>query len=141
MRVLVKKSLILSLSIVGSIVGVGFITGKEILTFFCRYGSYSFLLCFIVSLLFGLFVYLITSRKVYINNIQINKKRKKYFKSAKNGIKTSNMLCFNAIFTFFDYILVICQISICSAMFAGFDLIFDFCGFSFVLIVIIKIMQ
>lgn len=141
MKAILIKSLILSFSIVGSIIGVGFISGKEILTFFAGYGEYSFILCFIACVLIGLFLYFIVALNIYSkNNTHINKKCKMFNKCLKYYKSNDNKCDKSAFLYIFDIILSVCQISICSAMFASFDTFFNLFNINFALNVIIKIL-
>ena len=66
-----------SLMIVGSIVGIGFVSGKEIVSFFYKYGKISYLLSFISCVILGVIIY----------NSKNNHKNKK--------CKTNNCACKN----------------------------------------------
>ena len=50
-----KKSLLASLTIIGTVIGSGFISGKEIFVFFSKFGIISFPCIFLASILFFLF--------------------------------------------------------------------------------------
>lgn len=127
-----KKSLCISLSIVGAIVGVGFASGKEIVTFFVRHGYLSLLFCLTTGFLFGLFSFIIF--KLYkskdLNEAKVkishkNKKRKNAEASIKNASTIQNNNKNTKTDNLFNIVLFVCQISICSAMFAGIDSMFE----------------
>lgn len=96
------KCLFISLAITGTIVGVGFASGREVVSFFTRFGFWSIAFCFIAGIMFGLFCYLI---------MRLGDEGQGNHKSKADKI--------------FNFILVVCQIAISSAMFAGLGSIFS----------------
>lgn len=133
MKNIFKKSLATSLSIVGAMIGVGLASGKEVVSFFARYGFGSLAFCFVSGV--GFFALIYVSLKINSNykNTHKNKNRKSeinnvnYEHTTQIGHKkhVSNYL--------YNTILYICQISICSAMFAGISSILDSFRMSFIL--------
>ena len=57
-----KQSLKVSLCLLGAIIGAGFATGKEIASFFVKYGKMSLFGILIASLLFGIYIYAVLSK-------------------------------------------------------------------------------
>lgn len=133
MKNIFKKSLATSLSIVGAMIGVGLASGKEVVSFFARYGFWSLAFCFVSGV--GFFALIYVSLKINSNckNTHKNKNRKseinnvKYERTTQVGRKkhVSNYL--------YNIILYICQISICSAMFAGIGSILETFRMPFIL--------
>ncbi len=101
----------LGLSITGAIIGVGFSSGREITTFFLSHGKLSVLFCLLVGFLFTLFSYIIFKLT--------DKKRKIESFNVKNGFKTAKTSKINDFEKIYTVVIFICQIAICSAMFAG----------------------
>ena len=90
-----------SLSIVGAIVGIGFVSGKEIVSFFFKYRGLSFALALLSSI--GLFLCVILGTKQKVQTIEQNtnnnnKKRKMQRINMKNSIKTRNVANNTALF-------------------------------------------
>lgn len=107
----VKKACVIGLSIVGAIVGVGFSSGREISTFFLSHGKLSILFCVLAGVLFSLFSYLVF--------VMSDKKRIFTSYKVKNGLQNDNFRLINGFEGVYGTILLICQLSICAAMFAG----------------------
>lgn len=57
-----KKSIEISLCIIGAFIGAGFATGKEISSFFVKYGSKSIIGICISSILFGVYVFAVLKK-------------------------------------------------------------------------------
>lgn len=86
-----KKGITISLILMGAFIGVGFASGKELVTFFARFGKFAIFLALIAGLFFGLIVWL--------------------------KIKTENS--YNKIGKLFDSFFVVCSFIVVSAMLAG----------------------
>lgn len=86
-----KKGITISLILMGAFIGVGFASGKELVTFFARFGEFAIFLALIAGLFFGLIVWL--------------------------KIKTENS--YNKIGKLFDSFFVVCSFIVVSAMLAG----------------------
>lgn len=110
-----KKCYGISVSICGGIVGAGFASGKEIVTFFARFGFISLFFCAVAGVLFALFSY-------FILIMQFNKNCKNDAKTCKNSIKRMDSSDKNMIYTI---ILFLCEFIICSAMFAAEEVLID----------------
>ena len=65
MKNIFKKSLATSLSIVGAMIGVGLASGKEVVSFFARYGFGSLAFCFVSGV--GFFALIYVSLKINSN--------------------------------------------------------------------------
>ena len=98
----IKRAIVVGLSITGTIVGVGFASGREIVSFFASHGVLSFLFCFLAGGLFAFLSYLVFC----LSSSELKIKSPKFDKC-------------------FDAVLFVCQIAIASAMFAGLDSIFS----------------
>ena len=110
MKRIIRKCLGISMSVAGGIIGVGFASGREIVSFFARFGLVSLLYCFLSGMAFFVLSYII----LLINHE--NKKRK----NMKNIVKNVHIINKNSNkFAFFDIFLFLSQIMICGAMFAG----------------------
>lgn len=112
MKRTIKKCFGIALSVVGGVIGVGFASGREVVTFFSRFGFISLLLCFIAGIAFFVLSYVIL-----INN-QNNKNCKIINNLCKNDMKINETSKTDAFFNVFMFIL---QLFISSAMFAGFN--------------------
>lgn len=116
----VKKAFFNALAITGAIVGVGFASGREVYSFFAKFGYLSLLMCFFAGLLFALICYLVL-RLSYLDNsdLTINKKRKIEVSECEKPLRNDQNTKKYKFDTLFNIVLFICQIAICSAMFAG----------------------
>lgn len=123
MKNIIKNSLANSLAVVGSMVGVGLASGREIVVFFAKYGYWSICFCLCSAIMF--FVLILASGLINTKNTHKNKKRKIEENALKNDVKTSKIANKTRTARAFDIILYICQISICSAMFAGINSLLD----------------
>lgn len=133
-----KKCLSISLSIVGAMVGVGLASGREVVSFFARFGFLSLIFCLISGLIVSLLCYLIFEIERRNNT---HKKSDKYANNKKR--KNVNIQCKNAYIAkicdtkhksidIFGVILFICQLSLCGAMFAGLLSIFKYFSFNII---------
>lgn len=52
-----KKAFVVAFSLVGTLVGVGFVSGREIYSFFARFGVFGLISAAISSVIFGLTVF------------------------------------------------------------------------------------
>lgn len=142
MKSLISKSIIIGLSVTGAVVGVGFASGREVVSFFAKYGYWSFLMCFITG---GLFVFLsyiifsILSKEEFIKNNHKNKNRKNSGCLLKYELKHEKLSKKLKNIDGFDVVLFVCELVICSAMFAGIDSLFAGFGISGVLLFFIKV--
>jgi len=109
----IKKCLIMALTIVGSMIGVGFATGREVVSFFVRYGWWSILMIGMSAICF--FAFIKTSLSLFVKTNHINKKCKMAKNGIKNGLKIGNL------YSILDVIVFICQLAISSTMIAGFS--------------------
>lgn len=113
----IRKLFSISLSLVGSMVGVGLASGREVVSFFARYGLASIFFCLISS--FVIFCLIYASMLICLKNNHENKKRKieEYCVKSRSKIQ----VCRNkfASMKIFGIVLFLCQVSICSVMFAG----------------------
>lgn len=107
----------ISLSLVGSMVGVGLASGREVVSFFARYGLFSIFFCFISS--FVIFCLIYASMSVCHKNNHENKKCKNKETNAKLCFKVRVCGSNFKNVKIFDVVIFLCQISICSVMFAG----------------------
>jgi len=142
MRSLIIKSLIIGLSVTGAIVGVGFASGREVVSFFAKYGKWSFLLCFLTGVCFVLISYILFimfDEEEFRKNRHINKNRKNDNNSLNNSETVRFLYNKNCKIDFFRIVLFLCELIICSAMFAGIDSLFLSFGISGILLNIIKI--
>lgn len=112
-----RKLLSISLSLVGAMVGVGLASGREVVSFFARYGMMSILLCALSA--FVVFVLVFVSFLLLFKNRHKNKKRKNEENSMKYHERLFNCCEKFRMNTVFDIVLFVCQLSICSVMFAG----------------------
>ena len=146
----IKRAVLLGLSLTGAIVGVGFASGKEIWTFFAQYGYWSILFCVLAGCLFGALAFLIFiisdyHREVDQANIcrrikkRIIKKRKIAKYLLKNNTQKRKIIKNNATDIMFSVLLFVCQISICSAMFAGLGTVMLYLGAGGVSVLITKV--
>ena len=105
------KQLNIIFLILGSIIGAGFVSGKEIYTYFSCFGIYSLLFIIPIFFLFYFFIYFLFSfankKQIDFFNIYIFKKKK-----------------------IFSLIIFICFTIISSTMFAGLNSVFNFNLFS-----------
>ncbi|MBQ0017195.1 MAG: hypothetical protein KBT30_01015, partial [Clostridiales bacterium] len=94
------------MTIIGSIIGAGFASGKEVLTFFASYGWIAYILIGVAILLFGFtfFVFTEVGRKLRPHN----------FSEISKAI-------FGKAYVVFDVIIMLCLFVVISAMFAGAD--------------------
>ena len=115
MKKMFKKCLGISLSIAGGIIGVGFASGREIVSFFARYGFASLFFCLVSGFVFFILSYLI----LIINHGN---------KNCKNDdicAKNHEFICkYGRNFQFFQIFLFVSQLMICGTMFAGFRVLF-----------------
>lgn len=108
------KTIKISAIIIGSIIGAGFASGKEIFEYFAKYGIYS--LFFIIPLFF-LFSFFIYNYLKFGKNKNINKSKKILNINKKLSIKID----------IYNAMLFICFLILCSTMFSG--LIALFCTY------------
>ncbi len=109
-----KKCFGISVSVCGGIVGAGFASGREVVAFFARFGFLSLLFCAVAGACFYFFSYIILIT-------HLNKNCKINNKMFKNTVKTAFLADDNMIFT---CILFLCELIICSAMFAAEGVLF-----------------
>ena len=118
----IKKAFFVGLSITGAIVGVGFASGREVVSFFARFGYMSILFCVLAVILLGLLSFLIFSlNNKHEDALVEGEKRKSEKINLKNGLKAVKKPKLLFLDRFHDIILLISQVVICSAMFAGFS--------------------
>lgn len=133
MKSVIKKSLAISLSFVGAMIGVGLASGREVVSFYAKYGFVSLLFCLLSGVVFYCLIYICLKINSQIKNSHKNKKRK----SGENDVKIGQTVQFGSkkhvLDKTYNIILYVCQIGICSAMFAGLNSIFCGFGFSFVM--------
>lgn len=134
-----KKSLSTSLSIVGAMIGVGLASGKEVVSFFARYGFLSLVFCFASG--FGFFALIYAGLKIntVFENAHKNKKRKRVNKNQKyrNTMQFEHKK--HVTYNLYNAIIYVCQISICSAMFAGIGSVLDTFKMSFLLKILLLV--
>ena len=131
MKNVLKKSLAISLSFVGAMIGVGLASGREVVSFYAKYGFVSLLFCVVSGFVF----YVLILICMCINSKTINMHKNKNRKSSENCVKYEYVNKIHdkkhIVNRFYNAIMYICQIGICSAMFAGLSSVFDGFGFSF----------
>jgi len=130
MQRLFKKCLAISLSMAGAMIGVGLASGREVVSFFARFGFFSPLLCLFSGIIFFVLCFLIfeISKKNVPDCEQIsfsvtNQSEIQGSAACKpthhSSAKKRGHLGFQNI------TLAICQISLCCAMFAGLMSVFS----------------
>lgn len=128
MKNVLKKSLAISLSLVGAMIGVGLASGREIVSFYAKYGFVSLLFCIASGFIFYILIYV----SMKLNSDLINMHKNKNRKNDKHDIKNNQSvrICNKKYvkFSIYNIILYVCQIGICSAMFAGLYSIFTSFG-------------
>lgn len=132
MKKYVKNSFVVALSFVGAMIGVGLASGREVVSFFAKYGNFSLLFCVFSGVAFYVLIYLCLKINRDVKNNHKNKNRKNDVKCNKYGndmAKCNKQMVFDKIY---NVILYVCQIGICSAMFAGLFSIFRSLGLSIV---------
>ena len=69
-----KKEFVVAFSLVGTLVGVGFVSGREIYSFFARFGVFGLISAAISSVIFGLtvFMFLAKSQATQVSDINVN---------------------------------------------------------------------
>ena len=69
-----KKAFVVAFSLVGTLVGVGFVSGREIYSFFARFGVFGLISAAISSVIFGLtvFMFLAKSQATQVSDINVN---------------------------------------------------------------------
>lgn len=133
MKNIFKKSLATALSIVGAMIGVGLASGKEVVSFFARYGFWSLAFCFVSGVGFFVLIYISLKINSKCKNAHKNKNRKTEINKVKYEYITQIGYKKHATTYLYNMILYICQISICSAMFAGIGSVLDTFRMSFIL--------
>lgn len=132
MKKYVKNSFVVSLSFVGAMIGVGLASGREVVSFFVKYGYFSLLFCVLSGVAFYVLIYLGLKINCDIKNNHKNKNRKNCVIINKYGndmAKCNKQMLFDKIY---NVLLYVCQIGICSAMFAGLFSIFKSLGLNIV---------
>lgn len=123
MKAIIKKLLLNALAITGGIIGVGFASGKEVLSFFVKSGYIGLVFCLLAGCLFTVFSYMILTLEARKNHtsdkIWLNKKRNLTPNAVKFVVKNNENSKINFLDKIFNMVLFICQLAICSAMFAG----------------------
>lgn len=146
MERILKKCFGIALSIVGAMVGVGLASGREIVSFFARFGFISILFCFISGIVIFLLCFTIfeIERKIKNNHKNsVNYANLKNRKNHENSIKNvkSIQICEKKYknIDIFKIILFVCQLSLCGAMFAGLFSIFNYFSIGKVLSIVLMI--
>ena len=124
MKSLVRKCFANGLCIAGAIVGVGLASGREIVSFFAKYGFCSIALCFLSAISIFVISFMIfecEQKNMHINSLKYakNKKRKFEVDEDKNANVCNKISASNRVSIIFNYIMFLCQLAFCSAMFAG----------------------
>ena len=109
MKRMVYKCMGIAMSVSGGIIGAGFASGREIVSFFARYGFYGLFFCLLAGVGFVILCYLVF-------NSSKNKKRKMCEMSNEKQLKIDKNKVQNKTSTIF---LFLSQLVICSAMIAG----------------------
>lgn len=133
MKRILKKSFAIALPFVGAMIGVGLASGREVVSFFAKYGFLSPIFCCVSGLVFFVLIYVCVKINMKTKNIQQNKKRKMEQYAIKNEYITQIQRKNTLLHVLYNAILYVCQISICSAMFAGIYSILGSFNISFVL--------
>ncbi len=67
-----KKALAVAFSLVGTLVGVGFVSGREIYSFYARFGVFGLISAAVSSAIFGLVVFMFLAKNQAARNPEIN---------------------------------------------------------------------
>ena len=85
MKNVLKKSLAISLSLVGAMIGVGLASGREIVSFYAKYGFVSLLFCIASGFIFYILIYVSMKLNSELINMHKNKNRKNVKNDDKNN--------------------------------------------------------
>ena len=104
------KVIKISSIIIGSIIGAGFASGKEIFEYFAKYGIYSLFFIIPLFIFFSFFIYIYLSFGQQTKGLE--------FKNA-NKLLCKDKKIFNIKFNLFNIFLFISFLILCSAMFTA----------------------
>jgi len=119
MRLIIETG-VYALMIVGAIVGIGFVSGKEIVSFFFKYYNWSIVLCGLSSMLLFIILFVMVNKGDDTHNNVINQKNKKCNNqniTVKNN--TGNIIQGNKIVVFKQMCNGCFQVVISGCMLAG----------------------
>lgn len=128
-----------SLSIVGAVVGVGFVSGREIVSFFFNYEPFSLLLAFVQFVL--LFVVIYFTIKVKSGNLNENKKRNNEYIKLKNNVKTYKTIKnnINLFEKFYNIVIGFMSILVVATMLGGLESVLSVVIKSNIVVIFIKL--
>ena len=117
-----KKVLQASLVLVSAIVGVGFISGKEVVTFFAKFGLVGLIFAVIASIIFGITIAYFLLKSNDIDKLLFCKKPQNSIKQSEKVAQNDKIYSINAIF---KNLLLVAYVIISAVMISGFRVVFN----------------
>lgn len=116
-----KKVILFTSIIVGAIVGVGFISGKEVVTFFARFGVIGLLFSVFAGVCFGVLIYYFSINNKNVSTLIYSKKPQNCVKTCEKWHQNNEKLQISVIF---QKVLLCVYVVISAVMISGFRSLF-----------------
>ncbi len=117
-----KKVLQTSLVLVSAIVGVGFISGKEVVTFFAKFGLAGLIFAVIASIIFSITIAYFLFKSNDIDKLLFCKKPQNLIKQSEKVPQNDKIYSINVIF---KNLLLVAYVIISAVMISGFRVVFN----------------